>query len=180
MSETTTETPDETVEESAPAPVLPDHPVLRGLAEAFAGAEWSVSHGQDVVTVEADRLLEFATAARDVGFETISDITVVDWFRKRRVRFELVVNLLSMQHVVRLRILVPIHGDDPTVPSLCSVWPGANYAEREAFDMFGVVFDGHPDLTRILMPDDWEGYPLRKDQAVGSVPVQFKDSHKVD
>jgi NADH-quinone oxidoreductase subunit C len=69
--------------------------------------------------------------------------------------------------------------DDTVIPSLTPIWPGANFPEREVYDMFGITFDGHPDMTRILMPDDWQGYPLRKDFSVGSVPVQFKDSHKV-
>jgi NADH-quinone oxidoreductase subunit C len=90
-----------------------------------------------------------------------------------------VVNLVSLQHRLRLRIIVGAAGEDPTVPSLVPVWPGANYAEREVFDMFGITFADHPDLTRILMPDEWEGFPLRKDFATGSVPVQFKGSHKV-
>jgi NADH-quinone oxidoreductase subunit C len=90
-----------------------------------------------------------------------------------------VVNLLSLQHRLRLRILVALSNDDPACPSLVSIYPGANFFEREAFDMFGIRFEGHPDLTRILMPDDWEGYPLRKDYGVGSVPVQFKESHQV-
>ena len=158
---------------------LPEQPVLRTLVEAFTHAEWWQSHGQDVVRVPADQFGEFGAAARDAGFEMCVDVTAVDWFRKRRTRFEVVANLLSQQHMLRLRMVTDVGDEDPTVPSLTPIWPGANFAERETYDMFGIVFDGHPDLTRILMPDDWEGFPLRKDFAVGSVPVQFKDSHKV-
>jgi NADH-quinone oxidoreductase subunit C len=106
-------------------------------------------------------------------------VTAVDWMRKRPLRFEVVANLLSHQHRLRLRMITSLPREEPSVPSLTPIWPGAGFAEREVFDMFGIDFDGHPDLTRILMPDDWEGHPLRKDFGVGSVPVQFKDSHKV-
>lgn len=158
---------------------LPEHPVLRELVEAFEDAEWWQSHGQDVVRVPAGQFGEFGAAAHDAGFEMCVDVTAVDWFRKRRTRFEIVANLVSLQHVLRLRMVTDVGGDDPTVPSLTPIWAGANFAERETYDMFGIIFDGHPDLTRILMPDEWEGFPLRKDFSTGSVPVQFKESHKV-
>ncbi len=83
-----------------------------------------------------------------------------------------------MDPAERLRVAVPVGGAQPEVPSISSVFPGANFYERETFDLFGIEFVGHPDLTRILLPDDWEGHPLRKDYGVGSVPVQFKDSHQ--
>ena len=97
----------------------------------------------------------------------------------RRTRFELVINLLSLSHNRRLRILVPVPEEDPVVPSLVPDYPGANFLEREVYDMFGISFTGHPDMTRILMPDDWEGHPLRRDFGVGAVPVQFKEAHQV-
>lgn len=153
-------------------------PVIGGILEAFPSAAYAESHGQATVVVDREDYHALAAAARDAGFDVCADLTCVDWFGRRRVRFELVVNLLSHPHRLRLRILVPVPGDDPVVASVCDLWPGANFPEREVFDMFGLVFDGHPDLTRILMPDDWEGHPLRKDFAVGSVPVQFKESHK--
>lgn len=137
------------------------------------------SHGQEVVRLGAARWLEFAQAAREAGFNMCADITVVDWFRHRRDRFEVVVNLLSRPQRRRLRVLIALPADEPTLDSVVSVWPGAGFGEREAYDMYGVTFEGNPDLTRILMPDDWEGYPLRKDFAVGAVPVQFKESHQV-
>jgi NADH-quinone oxidoreductase subunit C len=149
------------------------------LVEGFGDVTWSVSHGQDVLVVPRERLSELAIAAKEAGFEVCADVTAVDWYRLRRTRFQVVINLLSMEHLLRVRLLVPVPGDDPHVPSVTPVWPGANFAEREVYDMFGIVFEGHPDLTRILMPDDWEGHPLRKDYAVGAVPVQFKGSHKV-
>lgn len=158
---------------------LPSHPVLADLVAAFEDAEWSLSVGQDVVRVPPERFAEFGLAAREAGFEVCVDVTAVDWYRKRRIRFDVVANLLSHQHVLRLRLVTAVDGDDPTVPSLTPIWPGANFAERETYDMFGIVFEGHPDLTRILMPNDWVGYPLRKDFSVGAVPVQFKESHKV-
>jgi NADH-quinone oxidoreductase subunit C len=145
---------------------------------SFEEAEWTESAGEEVVRVPAEKLREFAQVAREAGFELLSDITAVDWL-SREPRFDVVVNLVSFQHRLRLRIIVGAAGEDPTVPSLVPVWPGANYAEREVFDMFGITFADHPDLTRILMPDEWEGFPLRKDFATGSVPVQFKGSHKV-
>ena len=157
----------------------PEHEALAGLADQFDDAVWSKSHGQDVVTLDRDTYLVFAEAAKAVGFEVCIDVTAVDWYRARRVRYDVVANLLSQQHRCRLRVIVPVPADDPTVSSVVPVWPGANFAEREVYDMFGIEFTGHPDLTRILMPDDWEGYPLRKDFGTGAVPVQFKGSHKV-
>ena len=164
----------------APAgePREPDE-FMTALLEGFPDARLVTSHGQEVLVLEREHLLEFARAALEAGFEMCSDITAVDWYRRRRVRFELVVNLLSYTHRRRLRILVPVPADDPTVPSVVSVWQGAAFAERETFDMYGIRFDGNPDLTRILMPDDWVGHPLRKDFGGGTVPVQFKQSHEV-
>jgi NADH-quinone oxidoreductase subunit C len=162
-----------------PVPRLPENDVLRGLFEKHDQVTWEVSHGQDLARVPSAQWAEFAAAARDAGFEVCVDVTVVDWMRKRPERFEVVANLLSMKHRLRLRMTTTAPREEPSVASLVPVWPGANFAEREAYDMFGVVFDGHPDLTRILMPDDWEGHPLRKDFGVGSVPVQFKESHQV-
>ena len=159
---------------------IPLHPVIRGLAEKFEDVDWSESHSQDVAHVPADLWKAFAEEAQKAGFEFCSDVTAVDWMRQRSDRFEVVANLLSMQHALRLRMSTTLSRENPTVDSLTPLWPGAGFAEREVYDMFGIVFAGHPDLTRILMPDDWEGHPLRKDFGVGSVPVQFKESHKVD
>jgi NADH-quinone oxidoreductase subunit C len=87
-----------------------------------------------------------------------------------------VVNLLSHTRRERARVRVQVPAADAVVPSLFELYPGTEAMEREVYDMFGIVFDGHPDLTRILMPEDWEGHPLRKDYAVGRIPVQFKEA----
>ena len=152
---------------------------IASLKDRFAEVDWHLSHGQEVVRIERDQLLDLAQAAKEAGFEVLADVTAVDWFRSRQPRYDVVINLLSMEHRARLRMLVGVPHDDPTVPSLVRLWPGANFGEREVYDLFGITFDGHPDLTRILMPDDWEGHPLRKDYPTGTVPVQFKASPKV-
>jgi len=86
------------------------------------------------------------------------------------------VNLTSLERRERVRLRVQVPESDPTIPTLVGLYPGTEAMEREAYDMFGIVFRDHPDLTRILMPDDWEGHPLRKDYSVGRVPVQFKEA----
>lgn len=127
--------------------------------------------------------LAVAATLRADGFELCVDICGVDYldFAERSVpagvtptRFEVVTNLLSISRRQRARIRVQAGNEAPMVDSLFSLYPGAEAPEREVFDMFGVLFDGHPELTRILMPEDWEGHPLRKDFGLGRVPVQFK------
>jgi NADH-quinone oxidoreductase subunit C len=154
-------------------------PVLDDLASAFADVVWEDSHGQDVARVPVESWVEFAQAAKTAGFEVCVDVTAVDWLRQRPQRYEVVANLLSMAHRTRLRMIAAVGRDEPSIGSLTPLWPGAGFGEREVYDMFGITFDAHPDLTRILMPDDWEGHPLRKDFGVGSVPVQFKAAHEV-
>jgi NADH-quinone oxidoreductase subunit C len=182
---TDTDTPDATepdgagtaAETVAPVHPVPDHPVLAGLAGDFPAVRFEHHHGDDVAHVAPDDLAAFVEACRDAGYENFLDLCAVDYLR-RSPRFEVVINLLSHQHVHRLRIRVGVAGGEPAAPSITGVYPGANFYEREAYDLFGIEFTGHPDLTRILLPDDWEGYPLRKDVSVGSVPVQFKEVHK--
>ena len=94
--------------------------------------------------------------------------------QKSARRFEVVTQWLHRGRKERQTIHVPAEGDPPTVPSIAAAWPEAAFMEREAYDLMGIVFTGHPDLTRILLPDDWEGHPLRKDVAPGRVPVQFR------
>jgi NADH-quinone oxidoreductase subunit C len=155
------------------------NPALEPLAGRFGNVTWGESDGQDVAEVPRDQWYAFAEAARDSGFDFFSDVTAVDWMRARPERFQVVAHLTSTTQRARLRMVTGLDRHEPTVASLTPLWPGAGFAEREVYDMFGIAFEGHPDLTRILMPDDWEGHPLRKDFAVGSVPVQFKASPKV-
>jgi NADH-quinone oxidoreductase subunit C len=117
---------------------------------------------QAIVTVELAWLAEIALYLREEEkFDMLSDLTAVDW-PKREKRFDVVLNLYSFAKNERLRVKAWA-ADGKEVPSLTGVWPVANWLEREAFDMFGIVFAGHPGLTRILLPDEWQGYPLRKD-----------------
>ena len=161
---------------------LADDPVLAGVVEAAPSAaveRFAPMTGpvQDVVLVDRDDYHAAVAALKDAGFDTFGDLCAVDYLR-RTPRFEVVTVLTSISLRRRVRVRVGVPGDDTTVASITDLFPGANFYEREAYDLMGVTFEGHPDLTRILMPDEWEGHPLRKDYAVGSVPVQFKGSHK--
>jgi NADH-quinone oxidoreductase subunit C len=136
--------------------------------DAQAVAEVIEFRGETTVVVPREHLrraAEFLVNDRALQFTFLSDITAVDKF-PLEPRFELNYHLLSLEYRKRIRLKVRIPGDDPQVQSVTPIWPAANWHEREAFDLMGIRFEGHPDLTRILMPDDWEGYPLRKDYPV--------------
>jgi NADH-quinone oxidoreductase subunit C len=117
---------------------------------------------QAILTVDAARLEEISTYARDEEqFDYLVDLTAVDWPKRER-RFDVVLNLYSFERNERLRLKAHL-GEGERCPSVTVVWGTANWLERECFDMFGIVFDGHPDLRRILLPEEWQGHPLRKD-----------------
>jgi NADH-quinone oxidoreductase subunit C len=149
---------------------LKSHPAVAGLVAWNAAAVEGAKFDRDEMTIFIERgslraacvlLKEYATCP----FNFLSDITCVDWY-PAEPRFEVVYHLLSIPKKERVRLKVRLNSGSPTVESLTSVWPGANFFEREVFDLFGVRFTGHPNLERILMPEDWEGYPLRKDYPV--------------
>ena len=140
------------------------------------------SRGQSVMFVTASDYVSTITKLYADGFTMCVDLTAVDYLLHggRSVpsdvvaqRFEVVVNLLSLSKRERVRVRLQV-AEGESVPSLFDIHPSTEAMEREVFDMFGIVFDGHPDLTRILMPEDWDGYPLRKDYSQGRIPVQFK------
>jgi NADH-quinone oxidoreductase subunit C len=132
-----------------------------------------------------EQYVDLVASLKDDGFEMCVDVCAVDYLEHESrwlpegvvaTRFEVVTNLLSLSKKERVRIRVQAGDDHPEVDSLFGLYPGVEAMEREAFDLFGVLFTIHPDMTRILMPEDWEGHPLRKDYGVGRVPVQFKEA----
>jgi NADH-quinone oxidoreductase subunit C len=137
-----------------------------------------------VLHVTRDEYIAKVTELKDAGYNMCVDVTAVDYLtHPGRVdlpegvtgeRFEVVVGLLNMASAERVRIRVQVPADEPHIQTLFELYAGVEAMEREVFDMMGIVFDGHPDLTRILMPEDWEGHPLRKDFENVRVPVQFK------
>ncbi|MHB8465596.1 MAG: NADH-quinone oxidoreductase subunit C [Acidimicrobiales bacterium] len=151
--------------------------------ETRAGAPVTWSYGQEVAHPSVDTYLATIGALKDEGFILCADVTGVDYLERpvravpagvAQERFEVVVNLISLEPARRVRVRVQVPEVDCTVPSLFALYPGTEAMEREVFDLMGIRFDGHPDLTRILLPEDWEGHPLRKDYPIGRVPVQFK------
>jgi NADH-quinone oxidoreductase subunit C len=151
--------------------------------ERLHGNLVSYSRGQKVVHAPRAGYVAFLRNLVADGFTMCVDLCGVDYLTHpgrplpdgiAPERFEVVLNLLSITKSERLRVRVQVPFDDPTLPSAYDVWPGCEAMEREAYDMFGISFSGHPDLTRILMPEDWDGHPLRKDYDTGRIPVQFK------
>jgi len=151
-------------------------------AGAPAGVPFAASVGEPVLFPSRDRYLDVVTGLRDDGFDLCADLCAVDYLTAPRAlpdgvdagRFEVVVTLVDVSGRRRQRLRVQVPEEDPTLPSLAGFYPAADPMEREAYDLMGVVFTGHPDLTRILLPDTWVGHPLRKDEPMGRIPVQFK------
>ena len=158
--------------------------------EPVGPSAWGVpvteSFGQVVLHPPVDRWLETAAACRDDGYVMAIDLTAVDYSAHpgrtdlpegvQPERFEVVAGLLSHATGGRVRLRTQVPESDPVVPSLFDLYPGTEAMEREAWDLLGVSFSGHPDHTRILMPEDWEGHPLRRDVAIGRIPVEFRDA----
>jgi NADH-quinone oxidoreductase subunit C len=149
---------------------LKGHPAVARLLSWNPAAITGVKFDRDEMTISLDRssIREAAALLRDNAeypFNYLSDITCVDWY-PAEPRFEVIYHLMSIPKKDRVRLKVRLDSASPAVESLTSVWPGANYFEREVFDLFGIRFNRHPYLVRLLMPEDWEGHPLRKDYPV--------------
>ena len=166
---------DAVVAETPAAPVEP---------ERHAGALITRSRDQVCLHPCVADYVKVVTALKAEGYAQASDLCAVDYLTYEATRelpdgiaaerYEVVVNLLSYAPKSRIRVRVQVAAADPTIASLYGLYPGVEAMEREAYDLMGIIFTGHPDLTRILMPDGWEGHPLRKDYATGRIPVQFK------
>ncbi len=161
---------------------VPDEAAPTPEPTTMHGCPMSDSCGQTVLHPSRQQYVDAIRALLDEGYEMCVDLTATDYLLmpKRALpagiaaeRFEIVVNLLSLTARQRIRLRVQVPADDPSIASLFDLHPGTEAMEREVFDMFGITFTNHPDLTRILMPEDWEGHPLRKDYDSGAIPVQF-------
>lgn len=149
---------------------LKEHPAIARLLASDAVAVEGVKYDRDEMSIyiHRDSIREACAILRDdpnCPFNFCSDVTCVDWY-PQEPRFEVVYHLLSIPRKERVRLKVKLEGSSPALESVTSIWSGANYFEREVYDLFGVRFTGHPYLRRLLMPEDWEGHPLRKDYPV--------------
>jgi NADH-quinone oxidoreductase subunit C len=144
--------------------------------------ERGVIAGDRWITVPADRIRDALSALKSDGFRLLLFLTCVDHLvdtsREFPERYELVYQLRDMEKPEGIRVRAFVGGDSPRIDSVSDLFPPANWDERETYDMFGIVFANHPDLTRILMPDDWVGHPLRRDYPVGGEIVEFSEEHE--
>ena len=146
---------------------MPDHPALKALIAWRSGAllDARYDRGELTLTVGPDSIRDAAATVQAAGYNFFEDMTAVDWFPSAP-RFQLSYHILSHKFLERIRLRVMLEETESAVESLTSIWPAANYYEREVFDLFGIRFEGHPNLRRIMMPEDWQGHPLRKDYPV--------------
>jgi len=142
---------------------FPDEPALNALAELAVAAKYD--REELTITVARENIVTACQAVKAAGYNFFEDVTAVDWYPSEP-RFQLSYSLLSHSLKRRLRLVVRLAGEDAALDSITSVWPAANFYEREVFDLFGIHFGGHPNLKRIMMPEDWNGHPLRKDYPV--------------
>jgi NADH-quinone oxidoreductase subunit C len=146
---------------------LAEHPAVKAILawrpEALADAKFD--RNELTLTIAAGEIRVAAATVQAAGYNFFEDVTAVDWF-PASPRFQLSYHILSHIYKERIRLRVMVEGDEPAVESITAIWPAANFYEREVFDLFGIIFEGHPNLLRIMMPDDWKGHPLRKDYPV--------------
>ena len=150
--------------------LLKERPAVACLLAGLPGVLQSAKFDRDELTLWIDSIqliaaLDLLRTSSETRFAVLADLTALDWFPSEP-RFEVVYSLLSHERHERIRVKVKVNGADPYLESVTAMWAGASPFEREVFDLFGIRFQGHPDLRRILMPDDWEGHPLRKDYPV--------------
>jgi NADH-quinone oxidoreductase subunit C len=164
MAETKTST---FAEKAAVLAGMPEHPAVKAIlawnADALTDAKFD--HGELTLTITQDDIREACATVQAAGYNFFEDMTAVDWYPSAP-RFQLSYHILSHAYKERIRLRTMVDESDPSVESITPVWQGANYYEREVFDLFGIRFEGHPNLRRIMMPDDWKGHPLRKDYPV--------------
>src|SRR5690348_4294541 len=150
--------------------VLEAHAQNRAIASLLSSLPDSIldaafDRDELTLTIAKDRIREAAAVIQKAGYSFLEDVTCVDWY-PGEPRFHVVYHILSMALKERVRLVAQVESVDPTIESITSVWPSANFYEREVWDLFGVRFTGHPNLRRIMMPDEWQGHPLRKDYPV--------------
>ena len=141
----------------------PDNAAVKALADLATDAKYD--RAELTVTVTRDNILAAAKAVQQAGYNFLEDVTAVDWYPSEP-RFQITYHILSHSLKERIRLVARLNSDDAAIDSITPVWPSANFYEREVFDLFGVHIGGHPNLKRIMMPEDWNGHPLRKDYPV--------------
>ncbi len=142
---------------------IPENRALQALSPLAADAKFD--RNELTITVPRESLVQAGEAVKTAGYNFLETVTAVDWYPSEP-RFQVTYHILSHSLKARIRLMVLLDGEDAAVDSITPVWPSANFYEREVFDLFGIHFGGHPRLTRIMMPTDWQGHPLRKDYPV--------------